>query len=168
MRLRQIDLLGHRFGALVAAELAAARPAQVRHLALVSPPLAADTPEPQPATAAADGSHLLEEWRRAVAHAAPDTSPEAVTAVLAERLRNGARAMAAAAAAQRGYPLRARLAQISVPLLVLRLHDDVAASKGPPRDVPARTRLIELPDRCASLFETAPEIAAQALESFLR
>ncbi|HEX8756649.1 MAG TPA: alpha/beta hydrolase [Steroidobacteraceae bacterium] len=167
MRLRQIDLLGHRFGALVAAELAAARPAQVRRLALVSPPLAADTPQPQPATVAADGSHLIEEWRRAVAYAAPDTSPEAATAVLAERLRNGARAVAAPAA-QRGYPLRARLAQISVPLLVLRLHDDVAGSKAPPRDLPARTRFIELPDRGDSLFETAPEVAVQALESFLR
>lgn len=167
MRLRQIDLLGHRFGALVAAELAAARPPQVRRLALVSPPLAADAPEPQPATAAADGSHLLEEWRRAVTYAAPDTSPGAVTAVLAERLRNGAGAMAAAAA-QRGYPLRARLAQITVPLLLLRLHDDVAAGKGPPRDMPGRTRLIELPEHGASLFETAPEAAAHALESFLR
>ena len=167
MRLRQIDLLGHRFGALVAAELAAVRPAQIRRLALVSPPLAADAADPQPAAPAADGSHLLEEWRWAVAHCAPDTSPAAATAALAERLRNGARA-AAAAAAQRGYPLRARLAQTSAPLLVLRLHDEVIASKGPPRDVPARTRLIELPDHGASLFETAPEVAAQAFDSFLR
>jgi hypothetical protein len=86
---------------------------------------------------------------------------------MAERLRNAAQA-AAAAAAQRGYPLRARLAQISVPLLVLRLHEDVAAGKGLPRDVPAWTRLIDLPDRGASLLQTAPEVAAQALESFLR
>ncbi|MDE2050946.1 MAG: alpha/beta fold hydrolase, partial [Gammaproteobacteria bacterium] len=120
MRLRQIDLLGHRFGALIAAELAAIRPNQVRRLVLVSPPLSRDTPEPQPLAAATDGSHLLEEWRRAVAYCGPDASPEAAAAALAERLRNGAQA-AAAAAAERSYDLRARLTQVSVPLLVLRL-----------------------------------------------
>ena len=167
MRLRQIDLLGHRFGALVAAELAAVRPAQVRRLALVSPPLATETIDSPPAAPAADGSHLLEEWRRALAYCGPDTSPGAVTAALAERLRNGAQA-AAAAAAQHGYPLRARLTQVAVPLLVLRLRDEAAAAKGQAQDVPARSRLIELPDRGASLFETAPEVAAQVLEPFLR
>ena len=166
MRLRQIDLLGHRFGALVAAELAAARPAQVRRLILVSPPLA-DTPEPQPAAPAMDGNHLLEEWRRAVAYCGPDASPEAATAAMAERLHNGAQA-AAAAAAERGYGLRTRLAPLTVPMLVLRLRDEVVANKGQVRDVPARARVVELPERGASIFETAPEAAAHALESFLR
>ncbi|HEV2271090.1 MAG TPA: alpha/beta hydrolase [Steroidobacteraceae bacterium] len=166
MRLRQIDLLGHRFGALVAAELAAARPAQVRRLVLVSPPLA-DAAEPQPVTSTVDGNHLLEEWRRAVAYCGQDASPEAATAAMAERLRNSAQA-AAAAAAERGYALRTRLTQLSAPLLVLRLHDEVVANKGQARDVPARARVVELPERGASIFEAAPEAAAQALESFLR
>src|SRR5579863_3089653 len=157
MRLRQIDLLGHRFGALVAAELAAARPAQVRRLVLVSPPLA-DAAEPQPATLTIDGNHLLEEWRRAVAYCGRDASPEAATAAMAERLRNSAQA-AAAAAAERGYALRARLAQLSAPLLVLRLRDEVVANKGQAREVPARARVVELPERDASIFEAAPEAA---------
>jgi len=166
MRLRQIDLLGHRFGALVAAELAATRPAQVRRMVLVSPPVA-EAAEPQPSASALDGSHLLEEWRRAVAYCGPDTTPETATAEVAERLRNSTQA-AAAATAERSYSLRPRLAQISVPLLVLRLRDEVAANKGQVRDLPARARLVELPERGASIFETAPEAAAQALESFLR
>ncbi|HJS91297.1 MAG TPA: hypothetical protein VJ738_15135, partial [Steroidobacteraceae bacterium] len=66
--------------------------------------------------------------------------------------------------AERDYPLRERLAQLSAPLLVLRLGSEVASA----REVPARARLVELPDRGGSLFETAPEIAAQALEGFLR
>ncbi|MGH9479381.1 MAG: alpha/beta fold hydrolase, partial [Terriglobales bacterium] len=119
MRLRQIDLLGHRYGALVAAELAAARPAQVRRLVLVSPPLAADTAELQLPTAAGGGSHLLEEWRHAAAYCGANAPADAVTAALAERLRNASPA-AAAAAAERGYALFPRLAQLSVPLLVLR------------------------------------------------
>ena len=164
MRLRQIDLLGQRFGALVAAELAATHPAQVRRLVLVSPPLATDAP--QPLAPAADGRHLLEEWRRAVAYCGPDAPPEAVMVTLAERLRNSAQA-AAAAASERDYPLRPRLAQLSVPILVLRLRDEVVANKGQVRDLPARARLVELPERDASLFETAPEAAAQAMESFL-
>lgn len=167
MRLRQIDLLGHRFGALVAAELAATRTAQVRRLVLVSPPPPAATPEAEPPAPIADGSHLLEEWRRAASYCGPGAPPELLTAALAERLRNGAQ-VAAAMAAERGYPLRTRLAPINVPMLVLRLRDEVAAHMGQARDLPARARLIELPERGASLFETAPEAAAQALESFLR
>ncbi|MHB8815387.1 MAG: alpha/beta fold hydrolase [Steroidobacteraceae bacterium] len=167
MRLRQIDLLGQRFGALVAAELAATRPTQVRRLMLVSPPSATDAAQPRLLAPAADGSHLLEEWRRAGAYCGADAAPEAVTVELAERLRNAAQA-AAVAASERGYPLRPRLAQLSVPILVLRLHDEVVANKGQVRDVPARAKLVDLPERGDSLFETAPEAAAQAIESFLR
>ncbi|HVC30695.1 MAG TPA: alpha/beta fold hydrolase [Steroidobacteraceae bacterium] len=166
MRLRQIDLLGHGFGARVAVELAATRPGQVRRLVLVSPALA-DPAEPQQQAPAADGSHLRDEWRRAAAHWAPDSATDAVTATLAERLRNSA-AAADAAAAERDYPFLSRLAQLSLPLLVLRLRDDVLASRGQQRDVPARARLIELPEQGASIFETAPEAAAHALEAFLR
>ena len=167
MRLRQIDLLGHGFGALVAAELAATRTAQVRRLVLVSPPPAADTPEAEAPAPIADGSHLLEEWRRAASYCGPGASPELVTAALVERLRNGTQA-AAAEAAKRSYPLRTRLAAIPVPMLVVRLRDEVVANRGQARDLPARARLIELSERGASLFETAPEAALQALESFLR
>ena len=165
MRLRQIDLLGHHFGALVATELAATRPGQVRRLVLVSPPLPSDAKEP--VAAAADGSHLPEEWRRAVAYSGPDASLELATAAVAEQLRNSVQA-AAAAAAERSYALRPRLTPLTVPILVLRLHDDVVANKGQARDLPARARIVELPDRGASLFEAAPEVAAQALEPFLR
>ena len=167
MRLRQIDLLGHRFGALVAAELAATRPAQVRRLVLVSPPHAADATEPPRPGAAGDGSHLLEEWRRAAAYWGADAPPDAVTAALAERLRHASPA-AAAAAAERGYALFPRLAPLTVPMLVLRLRDDIVTQRGQGRDMPARARIVELPERGASLFETAPEAAAQALEPFLR
>lgn len=45
MRLRQADVLGHRWGGLVAAELALARPAQVRRIVLVSAPLTASARE---------------------------------------------------------------------------------------------------------------------------
>ena len=167
MRLRQIDLLGHRFGALVATEIATARPGQVRRMVLVSPPLSADTAEPQPSAAVIDGSHLLDAWRRTMAYCGPDASPETITAVLAERLRNAGPAAAAVTAA-RGYQLRAKLAPLTLPILVVRLRDEVAASKGQARDLPARARLIELPEHGASLFETAPEAALQALEGFLR
>ncbi len=166
MRLRHIDLLGQGFGALVAAELAATRPAQARRLVLVSPPPEIVETEPQKAPAA-DGSHLLEEWRRAAAYSGAGASPQVVTATLVERLRNGTQA-AAAAAAERVYPLLPRLAQLSVPLLVLRLRGEVATNNSQGRDLPARARLVELPEHGASLFETAPEAAARAVEAFLR
>jgi pimeloyl-ACP methyl ester carboxylesterase len=167
MRLRQVDLLGQGFGAAVAAELAATRPAHIRRLVLVSPPLTAGAAEPPPMAPMVDGSHLLEEWRRAVAHCGPGAPAAAATAALAERLHNGPQA-ASAAAAESVYQLRARLAQLAAPLLVMRLGAEVGANKGQSRDVPARTRFVELPDRDTSIFETAPEVAAQAVESFLR
>jgi pimeloyl-ACP methyl ester carboxylesterase len=126
--------------------------------------------EPQPSAPAADGSHLMEEWRRALTYCGPDAQPGAVTAALAERLRNGSHATAAVAA-ERSYPLRARLGQTSMPLLVLRLREEVVSNKGHSaqgREMPARARLVELPEWGAAIFETAPEAAAQALESFLR
>lgn len=166
MRLRQIDVLGQRFGALVAAELAATRPGQVRRMVLVSPPATSDAVQSAP-QAAADGSHLLEEWSLAVAFCGPGTAPNAVTASLAERLRNQTQA-APAAQAERDYPLRARLAQLSVPLLVLRLRHEARATTAPDREWPARARLMEIAEHGASFFETAPEAAAGALESFLR
>ncbi len=175
MRLRQIDLLGHRFGALVAIELAAMRPALIRRMVLVSLPGTPEAAGPtaaaatlqQPSAPAIDGTHLLTEWGRAVAYCGSSASPEAVTAVLAERLRNAPQA-AAATAAERSYPVRARLAQLCAPLLLLRLGDEVASNKGRARDVPARARLVELRERGASVFESAPEAVAQALEPFLR
>ena len=166
MRLRQVDLLGHRFGGLVAAELAATRPGQVRRLVLVSP-LAAEPAESEPVAPRGDGNHLLEEWRRAASYCGPGAAPELVAAALAERLRNGAQG-AAAAAAERGYPLRARLAQVASALLVLRLREEVETHGRQARDLPARARVVELPERGASIFETAPEAAAQAVEAFLR
>jgi len=167
MRLRQVDLLGHGFGAAVATELAATQPAHIRRLVLFSPPLSPSAAESPPMAPASDGSHLLEEWRRAVAYCGPAAPPEVATATLADRLRSGAQA-STAAAAERTYPLRARLAELSIPLLVVRLGEDVVANRREAREVPARARLVELPDRSASLFETAPEVAAQAVESFLR
>lgn len=58
--------------------------------------------------------------------------------------------------------------QLSMPLLVLRLRDEVGANATQPRDLPARARRVELPEHGASVFETAPQAAAQAMESFLR
>ncbi|MGH8288523.1 MAG: alpha/beta fold hydrolase [Steroidobacteraceae bacterium] len=174
MRLRRVDLLGHGFGALVAVELASARPDQIRRIVLVSPPPsreggprvppgASSEAAPSRRPPAADGSHLLEEWGRAVAYCGAGATPDIVSTAVAERLRNSAQA-AGAAAAERDYPLRARLAQLSVPLLVLRLGSEAESA----REVPARARLIELPEHGGSVFQTAPETAAQALEAFLR
>jgi pimeloyl-ACP methyl ester carboxylesterase len=45
LRIRQVDVLGYRAGALTAVELAAARPAQVRRLVLASVPLGGAAPQ---------------------------------------------------------------------------------------------------------------------------
>jgi pimeloyl-ACP methyl ester carboxylesterase len=76
MRLRQVDLLGHGVGALVAAELAILKPEQVRRVVLVSIPLA--RPAPLPAAPAASDENAVQLARYAEAarlYAAPERLP---------------------------------------------------------------------------------------------
>ncbi len=168
MRLRQIDLLGHGFGA-------ASRRGAGRYSA---------GPGPTPRTGLAAA---IRRRRRAAADGADPGwwTPARGVAPRGGLLRAGGAAGggerrtggAVCATALRlrpprppraCYQLRPRLAQLTAPLLVLRLGAEVSANKGQPRDLPARTRFVELPERDASLFETAPDVAAQAVESFLR
>ena len=168
MRLRQIDLLGHGFGAHGGCGAGGGAPgAGSAPGAGIAAARLRQATDPEPPAPAADGSHLLEEWRRATAYCGPG----------AARARSPAWRRSGCAMVPRPPQRRwrsaaircaSRLTQLSMPLLVLRLREDVAASKGPARGLPARARLVELPERGASLFETAPEVAAQAVESFLR
>ncbi len=92
---RQIDVLGCQTGALIAAELAIARPTQVRRVVLASVPAltAAERAEylraPWPAPPNADGSYLVNEWRRSTAHAKTPLSLDVAARRIAALLDNG-------------------------------------------------------------------------------
>jgi pimeloyl-ACP methyl ester carboxylesterase len=171
MRLRQVDVLGRGFGAVVALELASSRPAQIRRLALMSVP---SMGEPEPGARAqqssspldAGSSRVQRECARALALCGAGAPDEIVAAAVADGLRSGVHADWADAAL-REYPVRARLARVSHPVLVLRCADESRESAARVRESLPRARLLEFPDHGAALFETAPLTAAEALGSFL-
>src|ERR1700733_9707083 len=67
-RFREIDILGYQAGALVAADMAIARPKQIRRLVMVSVPVLNDAERDAfrrgSSAPIEDGSHLLTEWKR--------------------------------------------------------------------------------------------------------
>src|SRR5207244_6566542 len=105
LRLRRLDILGQRVGALIGTELAVTRPRQIGRLVMVSAPL------------------LTAEERRAAARAPPSPAPGDGL----PRAGDGQGWLEAAAAQ---YPLRERLAQLSPRLLVVRPHADLWQATG--------------------------------------
>src|SRR5579862_5767705 len=95
MRFRQIDVLGYQSGALIAAELAIARPKQVRRVVLVSVPALSDADRESfrqvqaPSAVVPDGSHLMSEWHRVRDAYGPGVPAEVAANAFAERLRSG-------------------------------------------------------------------------------
>jgi pimeloyl-ACP methyl ester carboxylesterase len=143
MRLRNVAVLGLRWGAVPATELALSRPAQVTRVILVSVPLLTDA-ERQAARGQAQAAAAAESAFR---------SAEAARWVLE-------------GAAQ--YPLRERLARVAQRLLVLRPHDDLWEATARVREVLPATRLIELQQGAIEILASAPERIAEAAREFLR
>ena len=143
MRLRRVDVLGQRVGALIGTELAVTRPGQVGRVVMVSAPLL--TAEERRAAALGRGSS-----------AAGDGLPRA----------GDGQGWLEAAAAQ--YPLRERLGRLTQRLLVLRPRDDLWEATGRVRDVLPSARLLEVEPTGEELFASAPARAADAVREFLQ
>jgi len=173
MRFRQIDLLGYKAGALMAAELAIARPSQVRRVVLVSVPVLTDAEReplrraPWPLAPARDGSHLSAEWRHTLDSYGPEAPLDIAARSFAEKLRNGVHGAWAMAAALQ-YPTRERLGLITQPTLVMRPKDELWEATLRVRELLPKARFADLPEQGRGLFETAPEIAAESVREFLR
>jgi pimeloyl-ACP methyl ester carboxylesterase len=143
MRLRHVALLGVRTGALLAAELALSRPAQITRLALLSVPLLTET-----------------EWQALGASLPVPAGPDS-----AFRPREWQQ-WAFEGAAQ--YPLRERIGRISQRVLALRPRDDLYEATGRVRDLLAGARLSELAQPGPELLAAAPHSIAAQLREFLR
>jgi pimeloyl-ACP methyl ester carboxylesterase len=173
MRFRQIDLLGYQVGSLIAAELAVARPTQVRRVSLVSVPVLTDAereafrrpPWPQPPME--DGSHLLAEWRRTFETYGAGVPLELVTRVFADKVKSGVHAAWALAAAQQ-YPATERLPLITQSTLIFRPKDDFWEATARARPLLPKARYAELPERGSGFLEVAPETIGEWLKDFLR
>jgi pimeloyl-ACP methyl ester carboxylesterase len=141
MRLRHVALLGLRMGALLAAELAVARPKQIGRVVMVSVPL------------------LSEAERHALSAPAPATPASPFRPPQWQR-------WALEAAAQ--YPLRERLPKLTQRLLVLRARDDLWDATARVRDVVPAARVSELDQPALELLAVAPQRISEAMREFLR
>jgi pimeloyl-ACP methyl ester carboxylesterase len=170
MRFRQIDLLGYQAGALIAAEVAIARPKQVRRVVMVSVPVLNDTERDTLRRSvwvpSEDGSHLVTEWKRTLDAYGAGVALDVRARAFAEKLRNALQSSWALAATQQ-YPARERLALITQSVLVLRAKDDFWEAAGRTREVLPKARFVELPQGQA-LFEAAAESVVESTREFLR
>ena len=176
MRFRQIDVLGYQAGALVAAEMAVARPKQVRRVVMVSVPVLNDAERDAfrrgSSAATEDGSHLMVEWKRTMESYGPGVPLASVpmdmrARAFAEKLKSGIHPTWALAAAQQ-YASRERLALVTQSALVLRPKDDFWEATLRARELLPKARFIDLPDQGNALFEATPEVVVEVTREFLR
>lgn len=173
MRFRQIDVLGYTLGGLIAAELAIARPTQIRRVVLASVPVLSEAERetlrrhPSHAAPVPDAAQVASDWRRMQESYGSGAPPEVLLRAFADRLRNSGQGTWAQAACLQ-YPIRERLSLITQHVLVLRPRDELWDSTLRVRELLPRARLVELSDQGAGLFEVAPALMADAVREFLR
>jgi len=172
LRLRQVDVMGYQVGAGIAAELAVARPTQVRRVVMVGAP-AFDEAEreafrlqPGPPAAREDGAHLVEAWKKALHRRGPGVSLDRAAADFAEALRNERPASWALRAAM-DYPALRRLAQVTQPVLVLRPRDELWDVTPRAGGLLPGASLVELPELGFGLFHAAADVVAGHVRAFL-
>ena len=171
MRFRQIDVLGYQAGALIAAEMAIARPKQIRRVVMVSVPVLNDAERDAFRRGswlpAEDGSHLLTEWKRTSESYGPGVPLEVRARAFAEKLKSGVHTAWALAAAQQ-YASRERLALVTQSALVLRPKDDFWEATLRARELLPKARFVDLADQGNGFLEAKPEAVVEVTREFLR
>lgn len=162
LRLRSVDLAGYQLGALVAAELAIARPQLVRRVLLWGVPsysaqdraaLLQTVPSPG---AREDGSDVSDDWRRMLERRGPGAPISALADEFGDRLRagtSGARAFVAMVE----YPASERLPLVKQSTLVLRLKDEFWEHSGRARASLPNGTMLDLPDYGQGFLSAAPQ-----------
>lgn len=172
LRLRQVDVLGYQAGSLAAAELAIARPEQVRRLMLVGIPVLdarereAFGAQPWPARPGEDGSHLQEEWQRIRRARGARAALARIGADLAATLRAGDAASWGPAAAA-AYAAGERLPLLRQQTLVLRARDECWESTARAEPFLKEARRLDLPEYDGSLLDTSASELARYVREFL-
>lgn len=172
MRLRTVDVFGYQLGALAAAELAIARPQQIRRVMLwgAAPYSAQERATLQAQTVALgsreDGSDVADEWRLTVERRGPGVPMSALAESFADRLRAGAQG-AKALAAVLDYPTAERLPLVKQPTAVLRLRDEYAEHASRVRSALPNSSLVDLPEYGRDFIAAAPQRFASLVREFL-
>lgn len=171
LRLRSFDVFGVQLGALLAIELAATKPNQVRKTVLAAVPhFTAQEAKSQewsnlPNSPAADGSHLLKEWQRLSAsgtRTSPDQLTQALVDVLAARKHNSL-----AQQAILDYPTAQRLAELRQQGLILCPAGEFTEHCKRAKKSYPQAQLQELPEASVNVFADHPEVVLQRVKQFL-
>lgn len=172
LRLREVDLLAHQTGSLVAAELALARPHQVRRVVLAGLPLL-DAKEreawhqrPWPAAAREDGAHLLEEWQRIRRSRGAGVPAARIGQLLGASLQAGDAAAWGVAAAV-DYAAGERLPLLRQSVLLLRPRDEYWDMTTRAEALLHDARRIDLTDHDAGLFDSGVSEVVRYVREFL-
>lgn len=169
LRLRSVDVFGYHLGSLIGAELAIARPQQIRRVMLwgVSAQAGHDRVSLlAQATARDDGSDVAEEWRRILESRGPGAPIGALTDDFSDRLRagvNGVRALAATL----DYPINDRLPLVRQQTLVMRLKDEFWEQAPRVRAALPNASLLDLSEYGQGFISAAPQRFAAVAREFL-
>ena len=172
LRLRQVDVFGYQLGAAVAAELAIARPQQIRRVMLWGVPAYSSqdrvTMLQQPAALGSreDGSDIAEEWQRVLARRGPGVPSGALAEEFADRLRAGVHGMKGLAAAL-DYAPSERLPLLKQPTLVLRLKDEFWDQAPRIRGALSNGAMLDLADFGQGFLSAAQQRFASIAREFL-
>jgi pimeloyl-ACP methyl ester carboxylesterase len=172
LRLRAVDVFGYQLGALVAAELAIARPQTIRRVMLWGAPCysaqeragllqAVTTPGTRE-----DGSDVMEEWQRMLQRRGANVASTALAEDFGDRPRagaNGTRALTAAI----DYPTLERLPLVKQPTLVLRLRDEFWDQAPRVRAALPNGSLLDVADYGHGFLSAAPQRFASIAREFL-
>jgi len=171
LRLRAVDVLGYQLGALVGAELAIARPQQVRRIMLWG--VAAYSPQERSTLLAQastlgsreDGSDVVDEWRHALERRGAGTPIAAVAEEFSDRLRAGSQGSKAIAATI-DHPVGERLPLVKQPSAVLRLKDEFGDYAPRIRSALPNSTLVDLQDYGRGFISAAPQRFASVTREF--
>jgi pimeloyl-ACP methyl ester carboxylesterase len=172
LRLRSVDIFGYQLGAQLAAELAIARPQQVRRVMLwgmpayAAPERTALLQQVGAPGVREDGADVVEEWRRAFERRGPGVAASTIAEDFGDRLHagsNGAKALAAAL----DYTPGERLPLVKQQALVLRLRDEFWEHAPRVRSALSNGSMLDLSDYGQGFLSAAPQRFASVAREFL-
>lgn len=171
LRLRQVDVFGYQLGAAVAAELAIARPQQIRRVMLWGVPAYSSQDKvsllqhPSAPGVREDGSDVIEEWQRMLERRGPGVPPGALAEEFADHLRSGNQGVKALAAAL-DYAPSERLPLLKQPTLVLRLKDEFWEQAPRVRGNLSNGSMLDLSEYGQGFLSAAPQRFASVAREF--
>lgn len=171
LRLRTVDVFGYQLGAQLAAELAIARPQQIRRVMVWGMPVFSPQDRSTLLSQSGlgsrdDGADVAIGWQRALDQRGPGTPMSSLADDFADQLRAGQNA-AKALAASVDYAVAERLPLVKQPTLVLRPRDEFWDVATRVRTLFPNCSMLDLPDYGQGFLSAAPQRFTSSAKEFL-